>query len=776
MTADTPAEADAPVGADAPVVQVCGVRHHGPGSARAVVAALEALRPDVVLVEGPADADPLLALAGAEGMEPPVALLAYAVGEPAVSAFWPLAVFSPEWQALRWAAEHSVPVRFCDLPAAAVLAARTAPPGEDTAPGVDTAPGGEDIAPGGEGAAGDQAHLLRTDPVAALAAAGGYDDPERWWDDVVESRLEGPAPFAVLAEAMAAVREHAGALPEREQEHEERREAHMRQVLRAALRAGARRVAVVCGAWHAPALAAPLPPAAADTRLLRGLPKRKVALTWVPWTHSRLRSASGYGAGITSPGWYRHLFTAPDRPVVRWMTAVAGVLRAEDLPVSSASVIEAVRLAEALAVLRGRPLAGLAEVTDATRAVLCDGDATALALVTDRLVVGEALGRVPPQAPTVPLDADLRATARALRLKLDPLQRTLELDLRREADLARSRFLHRLVLLGIGWAAPAPARARGSGTFREAWSLAWQPEVSVSVVEASVWGTTVEAAATARAADLAGAGALPELTRLAERCLLADLPGALGAVLHALDGRAAADPDAAHLMTALPPLVRARRYSDVRGTGAGDLARVGDALLARICAVLPAAATSLDDDAARALRTAVDGVHDAVVLLDDAAATRLWTATLTGLAARSDLHGVLAGRLVRLLRDGGSLEAEEAARRLAFALSRGTPAPAAAGWVEGFLAGGGGTVLVHDGELLAMLDGWLAGLGQREFLDVLPLLRRTFGGFSPAERRTVAEAVRRGPARPGAGSCRAVDDERAAPAVRTAALLLGVGA
>ncbi len=77
-----------------------GIRHHGPGSARSVVAELDRLRPSAVLIEGPADADPLLALAADPGMVPPVALLAYAPDEPRVSAFWPFAVFSPEWQAL----------------------------------------------------------------------------------------------------------------------------------------------------------------------------------------------------------------------------------------------------------------------------------------------------------------------------------------------------------------------------------------------------------------------------------------------------------------------------------------------------------------------------------------------------------------------------------------------------------------------------------------------------------------------------------------------------
>ena len=173
----------------------------------------------------------------------------------------------------------------------------------------------------------------------------------------------------------------------------------MRQVLRAALRtppAGqSGPVAVICGAWHAPALAGKLPPATADAALLRGLPKRKTALAWVPWTHARLAAASGYGAGITSPGWYHHLFTTSEHTVIRWLTRVAGVLRAHDLPVSSAHVIEAARLADALATLRGRPLAGLAEVSEATEAVLCDGDQHAAGFVTRDLVVGELLGAVP---------------------------------------------------------------------------------------------------------------------------------------------------------------------------------------------------------------------------------------------------------------------------------------------------------------------------------------------------------------------------------------------
>ena len=40
-----------------------GIRHHGPGSARSLREALTGLEPDVVLIEGPPEADALIPLA-----------------------------------------------------------------------------------------------------------------------------------------------------------------------------------------------------------------------------------------------------------------------------------------------------------------------------------------------------------------------------------------------------------------------------------------------------------------------------------------------------------------------------------------------------------------------------------------------------------------------------------------------------------------------------------------------------------------------------------------
>src|SRR5262245_20362449 len=105
-------------------LQLFGIRPHGPGSARCLLHALEALAPKTVLIEGPPDADGILALAAHEEMEPPVAILTYVRDDPARASFFPFAVFSPEWQAIRYALAHGVPVRFIDLPMRHQLAMR----------------------------------------------------------------------------------------------------------------------------------------------------------------------------------------------------------------------------------------------------------------------------------------------------------------------------------------------------------------------------------------------------------------------------------------------------------------------------------------------------------------------------------------------------------------------------------------------------------------------------------------------------------------------------
>lgn len=767
-------------------VHVLGIRHHGPGSARSVAEALAALRPARVLVEGAPELTAVVELLGDPGMVPPVAGLVHALDDPRRAAFYPFAEFSPEWVAVRWALVNGVPVEFIDLPLAHVLApAPTAAAGEDAEDEEDleapTPPTGGTRTP-------------RPDPLVVLATAAGYDDAERWWEDAVEQRHDSPvARFEAVREAMAEVRAGLGESA-RDDEENELREAAMRQQIRAALKQHTEdeEVVVVCGAWHAPALHLPdFPPATHDQRRLRGLPKVKVGAAWAPWTSARLAHSSGYGAGVTAPGWYQHLFRhwrdapdpVPDRARVpddrasvetTWLVRVARALRTEQVAASTASVVEASRLASSLAALRGRPTPGLDELDDATLAVLTEGGTAPLDLVHHRLTVGREMGRVPDHAPIVPLAADLTRQAKSLRLKQSTTEQTIQLDLRKESQLARSVLLHRLALLGIDWGVEAWT-GRTGGTFKETWELTWRPEFVIDLVEASRYGSTVETAAATRVGEQAAAATrLDVLAGLLDRSMTADLP--VEAVLVRLSEAAAAQHDVEALLASVEPLARTCRYGNVRGIDTGLVVQVLDTLVRRACVGLPMACAPMNDEAAGSMRHVLDRAQRGLELLDDATGRELvgvWRTVLGELAEHDQQPGAVAGRAARILLDAGVWDSGRAAVVMGRRLSTAAPALQAAAWLDAFVAGQA-ALLVHDDALLDLVDQWVSAVPEQFFEDLLPLLRRTFSGFQPPERRQIGEKLSRGAQVRDAGPVDLLDLGQATPALRATLRLLGV--
>lgn len=717
-----------------------GIRHHGPGCARSLLAALESLSPDVVVLEMPQDAEAMLIHAAHADMKPPVALLMHEVDRPAKASFYPFAEFSPEWQAVRWALSKGLPIRCFDLPATHAFALR------GTAEPVDPRP----------------------DAFEWFAKADGYSDGERWWNDRVEERRSDQDFFAAILEAVAALRSE---LADTESRETLLREAWMRKTLRAVEKEGFTTIAVVCGAWHTPALSMKVK-SADDAALLKGLPKEKVAATWIPWTYERLTYASGYGAGILSPGWYEHLWSHQADAMTTWLTRAARVFRKEGQDASSASVIEAVRLSNALAGLRGRPQPGLNESLEAIQSVFCQGDPLPLQFLNRKLLIGDRMGELPDGLPKLPLQQDIEATQRRLRLKPAASVTPLELDLREDGGRARSAFLHRLMALAVPWGRKEQARTKG--TFKERWVLQWNPELAVSIIDASAFGNTVETAASRRLVMLSDStSGLRGITEKLDLSLLGDLPDATVALLLQLEAAAATSVDLTDLLMSVPSLARIARYGDVRATDVDAVTHLIRAFASRVNAGLLIAASGVDDEAAEQLSKAVSDYASAINLIDDQELASDFHAVLGRIAESSTVHPRIRGRVVRLMRDAGVLEDSETARHLGFALSPGMPARAGADWLEGFLQEGG-SLLVHDSLLLGLIDDWLSSLSDEGFQLILPLLRRTFGAFSVPERARIAANVTSGPGSAAPSFPTQIDLSRALPAAATVARLLGL--
>lgn len=728
------------------MVNILGIRHHGVGSAKNVLAMLKKLEPDIILVEGPPELEPVLSWVNNKLLKPPVSILGYNIDTPKQASFYPFSEFSPEWQAISYANAKQIPVRMLDLPLAISYqldldkeqALQKAEEEKKQSQIENNENPDNDILE-------QLARLPRKEPIAYFSEIAGYTDSELWWEHNFEQKYlteNAEQHFEAIMLMMENLRQ--AGIPSSMETENVFREAYMREIIRKAQNEFYSRIVVVCGAWHAPVLRDLENTAKADTKILKGLPKTKIKIgaTWIPWTNARLSMFSGYGAGITSPGWYRHLWKYPEDIGIHWLTKVARLFRKQQMDISTAHVIETFRLAEALAALRNLPRAGLSELTEATLSVMCMGDAILLELVRKELIVADIIGKVPDELPKHPLQNDFEENTRKLRLQQSLDYKEYEFDLRKETDLNRSIFLYRLLALDIPYGQQTFARSKG--TFKEAWRLKWEPEMMIALIEKSIWGNTIEIAASTYLLNKAQQSAsIADLAALIQQAIPAELFVCIESLLFKLNEIASIAADIAELMKTVVPLVSISRYGNVRNTDLSAINTLIEGFITRIAIGLANACYGLDDTSSERMFEQIKQVNDAVRLLNNETLAATWEKALFELSEKQGVHPIIIGCTCRLLFDAKRIDEQQTARYFGLALSKGQETIYSAGWLEGFLKGSS-MILLLDNILWNLLYKWVAELQGDAFLELLPILRRTFSKFEVTERKQLGEKAKKG--------------------------------
>ena len=269
---------------------ILGIRHHSPACARLVASRIRALRPAFVLIEGPADFNARLAELDLPHRLP-IAIYSYLATETRHHGSWsPLAEHSPEWQALRTGREVGAEVRFIDLPAwheaFASLENRYA-----------------DVS--------DAEHEARAGAYErALAERLSVQGRDALWDHLFENEDAGDGLQEHLHAYFTRLRgDDPGSLG-----NQARERMMSAWIAWAMAQPGARHapVLVVCGGYHAPALArlwSEMPTELPETPTPDtgdGVPqKMRFGSYLVPYTFKRLDAFAGYASGMPSPAWYQ---------------------------------------------------------------------------------------------------------------------------------------------------------------------------------------------------------------------------------------------------------------------------------------------------------------------------------------------------------------------------------------------------------------------------------------------------------------------------------------
>ena len=757
-------------------MKIYGIRHHGPGSAKSLIKALRNQQPDCIIIEGATDGESLISDVSNEGLIPPVALLTYNPKDFSQAVYAPFAEFSPEWQAIKFGLKKEIPVRFMDLPYDMIFGIKNAEK-VNTQLALEIEEPAEKVV--------DPTDQLQKDPLGYMADVAGYSDSERWWEVTFEERENPDDIFPEITNLMRVLREE---LNRPDPPMEMRREAYMRETIRKAKKEGFENIAVICGAWHSPVLEdIEKFKASEDKKLLKGIKKVKTKSTWVPWSYSRLSTQSGYGAGVISPAWYKLLFGNRKEVGIRWMTKVARLFREKDMDASSAHVIEAVRLSTTLAGLRQLPIAGIKEMYEAAVSIFCEGDESQMKVIHEQLIIGNQIGKVPPEIPVIPLQQDFEKIVKSARLtayKADEESRYLKatktnprggLDLRTDSDLLKSWLLHRLNILGVAWGTEMKTSKKAKGGFKEIWKLKWKPDFTLNIIEAGMWGNTVyEAAVNFVKKKVYEIKDLPQLTELTELALKADLIGAVPNLVAQLKNLSSVTKDVEKLMDALQPLLFALRYGDTRKQDVSSLQQVFDQLVPRICLMLPNACVSVNEEVTNELFDKIISTNSAITLNENEEHLKMWNHAIEQIVDLKNVNSLLQGGCLRILFNKGLIPTEEVANRMNLRLSAGNDRKDAAIWSEGFLRGSGMILVVHP-ELWNILDKWINEIDMLSFKDLLPLLRRTFSEFSHPERAKMMELAKNGQV---SISEQNVDDgfdkERGAQVLPTIKMLLGI--
>jgi hypothetical protein len=723
---------------------IIGVRHFSPACARLVERRIAELRPRHVLIEGPADFNARLdELALPHRL--PLAIYSYfSAPDEALErrASWsPFALHSPEWQAMQAARACAAQVRFIDLPAWHDAFAHIANRYDDDVP--DAAAAYED----------------------ALCKAMAIDGRDALWDHLFEGELALDDLSARLEAHFTHLR--AGDPGSR---GNQAREAMMAHHVAWAMHQDDGPVLVVCGGYHAPALAAlwrsvapadcasepplPLPP---------DVPGLRYGSYLVPYHFKRLDAYHGYASGMSSPAWYEWAWTlglaGAGKELLR---SVLTRLREKKLPASTADVIAIHSRAMGLARMRAHPaplrsdwldaLAGslVSEALDVPlpwtyRGRIRPGTDAALVEVM-AVLAGDAVGELAPGTPQPPLVAAVDVELAALAIAV-PGQLTI--DLLDPSQRARSRALHRLALLEIPGIvrSAGPELALGAGQ-QERWDLRAPLEQRAALIEAASYGATLHDAARAKLEDILrqrapGASRIGAISGALNRAAfagLAEVSEALLDELHECIGQEARFGELGRPIQLLFALYRHGEALGVSGAAVLQTALAAAFDRALWLAEAPAAVAAMEQDAHL-------GSYGAIAMLvREARAAALpgidslrALAVCRRVAANADAaplsRGAALGLLLACDPDPDLAGASLASTLLA------SLAPSLVGDALAGLLALARQYLCDDARFVSALDALVRALDDADFVLALPAMRAAFAWLPTQERAALATDV-----------------------------------
>ncbi|MCG7497477.1 DUF5682 family protein [Vibrio sp. Of7-15] len=530
----------------APNIVWAPIRHHSPQCSRQLQQLIQQHQPDIILVEGPSEAQHLLPFMLDNEAKPPLAIYNYVIDNDdqektntesnndvtSLSAaehyrcYVPFSEMSPEWVAIQAAKEHGIECEFIDLPYVNRLY---------------LSDNNQDYCGDNEAQIYHDKFLSQNHYIDSLLEQSQSPDFDTWWERHFESNVSKNTKsadefFQRLLTLCLLIRNSQETIQGLDNETLAR-EQFMAHKLRQHIEAG-KRCLVVCGGFHCLGIFQflsslqdkKIPPAksAPHTKKKASI---KTGTHLIAYSLERMNKAADYSAGMPDTGYYHAVWQdlqgasnaninaanreqTPQQQALhsRLCAALVDRLREANQLVSLPDAIEANVMMERLAQLRGHA-AGRKEFREAITACFLkqaqDGSEKYFTQLVDHFLAGDQFGQLPGGLPLSPLIQDFHAQCHQFDLPLIA-QKTLPYRQNKESiktlQIYRkhkhrqiSQLLHQLAFLNSGYAhkrkGPDFIQGTDLNLVREIWQVEWQPEVEAHILECSHYGNTLREAA-----------------------------------------------------------------------------------------------------------------------------------------------------------------------------------------------------------------------------------------------------------------------------------------
>ncbi|ASA26300.1 hypothetical protein B9T62_12070 [Paenibacillus donghaensis] len=721
------------------------VRHHSPACSRHLLEVFRDYKPDIVLVEGPESGNPLIPVLADEATRTPVSLYyAYNNGDERAACYYPMLDYSPEYTAIKEAAERRIPAWFIDLDY------RLNP--ESSREGMVSYQ--------------DETLLAGSSFIARLCGKLNCRSFDELWEKVFEigSLDKTPAAFAREVFTYCSLSRMCYSEERLRQEGDLAREAHMRERIQEAS-AQYERVLVVTGGFHTYGLLEQnaakrdLEDARQREQQMQAADKQIYPMVYTFTEADRL---NGYASGMPYVNYYDQVWkllrrgpqAVYNRTATAFLTRLLRSLRKGHGAVSTTDAIEAYSMIQGLAVLRGKREGGVYELLDAVTSAFVKGEHTLAAdrplEELQRLLTGDRIGEVAPNEFAVPLVEDFKAQSAVSKLQLrltGKHKKVLELY-GKPVHRRTSQLLHCADFLGTGFArlenGPDWVHGRNLNLVREHWTYTYSSLTEARLIEASIFGGTVQEAAVAKVEQ--AVRELPghhsrEAAQWLLRALLMGLEELADNLVGLVKRSLRLDGSFLSLCGTLTILGRIHEHRRLFGLAEGhQLLHLQEEAYDNALGKMDALRKTLPEE-----HTEIVQALKLLAMLAEAPEGSFsregFCDALQALLAQRSLAPQLEGVCITLLvRLGQRDRLEIAARGRSYMQGAPNQAKHTAPYLQGVFTAGREAFL-YDSTLLSDLNLLLQELSPDDFMQMIPELRLAFTFFTPVETELIAQRV-----------------------------------